>query len=97
MTYSIASLALGLMAWGLPIIGVKRNTANKQRYSIGSFMVCAVALVFQFFDINRRVRIGDYAAIEDTIGALGWVAVILVSGTFISNLLLAKYKTVKKG
>lgn len=84
---NIGSLILGVCAWlfaGLAIATPKAFTSH--RNTIVSFCLSAISLVFQLFEINRRVLLGDYAAIEDTIRAILIASVVLVSVTIILNL-----------
>lgn len=91
---NIGSLILGACAWlfgGLAIITPKAFASH--RNTLASFSLCAISLVFQVFEINRRVILGDYAAIEDTICAVLIASVSLISITTILNLVaLAKAK-----
>ena len=84
----------GACAWlfaGLAIATPKAYTSH--RNTLVSFGLCAISRVFQLFEINRRVFLGDYAAIEDTIRAVLIASVALVSITMILNLVaLAKAK-----
>lgn len=50
-----------------------------------SFSLCAISLTFQLFEINHRVLLGDYAAIEDTIRAILIASIALISVTVILN------------
>lgn len=91
---NIGSLILGACAWlfaGLAIL--TPNVSASHRNTFTSFSLCAISLVMQLFEINRRVLLGDYAAIEDTIRAVLIASVTLVSVTIILNLVaLAKAK-----
>ena len=85
---NIGSLILGACAWlfaGMAITTQKAFTSH--RNTLASFSLCAISLVFQLFEINRRVLLGDYAAIEDTIRAILIASVALVSVTIILNLI----------
>ncbi len=91
---NIGSLILGACAW---LFAGLANTTPKafisHRNTLASFSLCAISLVFQLFEINRRVLLGDYAAIEDTIRAVLIASVALVSITIILNLVaIAKSK-----
>ena len=84
---NIGSLIFGVCAWlfaGLAITTPKAFTSHKN--TIVSFCLSTISLVFQLFEINRRVILGDYAAIEDTIRAILIASVVLVSVTIILNL-----------
>lgn len=84
---NIGSLILGVCAWlfaGLAIATHKASVSHKN--TMMSFSLCVISLVFQLFEINRRVLHADYAAIEDTIRAILIASVALVSVTIILNL-----------
>ena len=93
---NIGSLILGACAWlfaGLAILTPKASTSHRNTFA--SFSLCAISLVLQLFEINRRVLLGDYAAIEDTIRAILIASVGLVCITIALNvvaLLKAKCK-----
>ena len=83
---NIASLILGVCAWlfGGLAIGTP-NAFSSHRNTMVSFGLCTVSLVFQLLEVNRRVLLGDYAAIEDTIRAVVIASVALVVITIILN------------
>ena len=84
---NIGSLILGacaLLFAGMAITTPKAFTSH--RNTLASFSLCAISLVFQLFEINRWVLLGDYASIEDTIRAVLIASVALVSVTIILNL-----------
>ena len=83
---NIASLILGVCAWlfGGLAIGTP-NAFSAHRNILVSFGLCTVSLVLQLLEVNRRVIIGDYAAIEDTIRAVVIASVALVVITIILN------------
>ena len=83
---NIASLILGVCAW--LFVGLAIGTPNafsSHRNTLVSFGLCTVSLVFQLLEVNRRVLLGDYAAIEDTIRAVVIASVALVVITIILN------------
>ena len=85
--WNIASFIFGIGAWLFAfwaIITPKAPTFHKT--TAASFSLCAVSLVFQLCEINRRVLGGDYAGIEDTIGGILIAAIGLVAVTVILNL-----------
>ena len=85
---NIVSLILGACAWlfaGLAISTPKASVSHRNTFT--SFSLCAISLVLELFEINRRVLLGDYAAIEDTIRAVLIASVALVSITFILNII----------
>lgn len=84
---NIGSFILGACAWlfaGFAIATTKASASR--RNTLVSFSLCASALVFQFFEINRRVLLGDYAAIADTIYAVLIASVVLALITVSLNL-----------
>lgn len=84
---NIGSLVLGACAWifaGFAITTSKTFTSH--RNILVSFSLCTISIVFQLFEINHRVLLGDYAAIEDTIRAILIASLALVSVTVILNL-----------
>ena len=88
---NIGSLILGIGAWlfaGLAIATSRAVTSH--RNTIVSFSMSVVSLVLQLFEINRRVILGDYAAIEDTIRAILIASVVLVCITIILNFVALK-------
>ena len=85
---NITSLILGVCAWvfaGFAISTPKAMTSH--RNTLTSFSLCAVSLVLQFVELNRRVILGDYAAVGDTIRAVAIASIVLVSVTVILNLI----------
>lgn len=88
---NIGSLILGIGAWlfaGLAIATPRAVTSH--RNTVWSSSLCLLALIFQLFEINRRVIFGDYAAIEDTIRAILIASVVLVCVTIILNFVALK-------
>ena len=81
---NIISLTLGIGAWVAAAIAIAKPTYSHKN-TIVSFALCAVSLVAELFEISRRVNLGDYAAIEDTIRAVIISAVVLVTVTIILN------------
>lgn len=93
---NILSLIWGVSAWLLAILAVTASKAiTSHRNTILSFIFCILALVSQFFEINNRVNIGDYAAIEDTIRAVLIAAIVLIFTTVALNI-AALVKSKKK-
>lgn len=93
---NIGSLILGICAWlfgGLAIATPKALSSH--RNTLVSIGLCTVSLVLQLLELNRRVILGDYAAIEDTIRAVLIASIVLVVITIILNL-VALVKTKKK-
>ena len=83
---NIGSLILGICAWvfaGLAIAAAKPTASHRNTWT--SFSLCAISLVLQFLEIHRRVVLGDYAGIGDTIRAIVIASVVLISVTVILN------------
>lgn len=96
ITLNIGSIVLGLGAWSFACMAIaSKKTKIPHRFSVISFSMCIISLVFQLFEINNRVNIGDFAAIEDTIRAVIMAAVVLVVVTIVLNV-VALFKN-KKG
>ena len=91
---NIISLVLGIGAWSVAIIAIAKPTFS-HKSAVISFSLCAFALIGQLFEISRRVNLGDYAAIEDTIRAVIIAAVVLSVTTIILNV-VALIKARKK-
>ncbi len=86
--WNIGSLIFGVCAWvfaGLAISSSKAFTAHRNTFV--SFCLCAISLVFQLSEIHRRVILGDYAAVADTIRAILIASAALVAITTILNLI----------
>lgn len=82
---NIISLVLGACAWVVAVIAIAKPAVS-HKSTVLSFALCTFSLVAQFFEISRRVNLGDYAAIEDTIRAVIIASVALVVVTIILNI-----------
>lgn len=91
---NIISLVLGIGAWAVAAIAIVKP-AYSHKSTILSFVLCVFSLVAQLFEISRRVNLGDYAAIEDTIRAVIIAAFVLSVTTIILNV-VALIKARKK-
>lgn len=80
-----ASLLLGLGAWGLAAAGIFR----RKNYSGRSFFLCSLSLLLQIFYTQYLVAKPDWAAIEDTHGAVTFTAAVLVAVTMVLNAIAA--------
>lgn len=94
---NIVSLILGACAWLFAVLAILTPQAStSHNKTFVSFSLCIISLIMQLFEINRRVLLGDYAGIEDTIRAVVIAAVISGSITIILNIIaLIKAKTSK--
>ena len=80
---NLMSLCLGILAW---ICGGSAAIRGKfGGWSFSSLSSCGISLILQFFELERRADIGDFAAIDDTIGALTFVASTLLVVTLVLN------------
>lgn len=81
---NILSLFLGLTAWGLGFAAI----AGKGRPALvfSSMTACAMSLLLQLWEVHSRAGLGDWAAVEDTIGAVLFAAAALVAVTVAVNL-----------
>lgn len=84
---NIISLIFGACGW---LFGWRAMTASdafaSHRNTLVSYSLCAVSLLTQLFEINRRANLGDYAAIGDTIHGVLLASVVMVCITVILNL-----------
>ena len=83
--FNIASLILGVAAWGLPFLAVKK----KDQFGmccLGSFGCCILSLLFQLFEVKNRVDLSDWSALMDTMHAVVLAAVVLVVVMVVCNL-----------
>lgn len=82
--WNLASVLLGLLALGIPVLGMGlfEHDRPKGRYACSavSFACCLGALVCQLFEVHRRVALRDWTALEDTISVLAkpWAVLSLV-------------------
>lgn len=86
MFYNLGSILLGLIAWLLPLVYL---AAGKRRglFCGSSFALCALSLYLQLREVLHRAGIGDFSAIEDTIGAVVFAATVLLITTAVLNAL----------
>lgn len=83
---NILSLFLGIAAWSLPVMYLM-YWKHRELLCCGSFGLCALAMYFQLREVLGRTELGDFAAIEDTIGAVVFAASTLLVVTLILNAL----------
>ena len=84
---NIGSLVSGICAWSFAALAIMTPKASlSHKNTVVSFSLNMIALVFQLAEINRRVLLGDYVAIEDTMRAIMIASFVLVSVTVILNL-----------
>ena len=91
MYFNLLSIGLGLLAWILPVIYLWRKK-RREFFTCGSLVCVAFSLFFQLREVLNRVRMGDFAAIEDTIGAVCFCAAVLIAVALILNILAWRKK-----
>lgn len=82
---NVGSLVLGLVAWILPVVSLIRVTKHWAALSIVSMSACAMSLFFQIYYTYHLVRIEDWAALIDTMGAVLVAATVLFTVTLLLN------------
>lgn len=86
---NVASLLLGLISWGLPIIALfylkNKNYKRVRNLAILSISLTLISIYFQILYNNHLVSIGDWVAIEDTNNAVVFACTILITVTFCLN------------
>lgn len=95
---NVGSLVLGIVACVLPVINLlqdkKHEFSHWTTLSFISFIACIFSLFFQMYYNYHLVTIGDWTAIEDTIGAVVLVSVGLIIVTILLNTLtFVSYRT----
>ncbi len=87
--FNLGSLLLGLIAWILPVVNIMRykkdNHRNWVALSVMSISACAISLYFQIFYSYHLVKIEDWSALMDTMGAVAFVSAVLLIITIILN------------
>ncbi|MFY0517802.1 hypothetical protein ACOMCU_08200 [Lysinibacillus sp. UGB7] len=99
---NIGSLVLGLIAWIIPVVNLMRYEKHGHSkwggLAILSISACAISLCFQIFYNYHLVKIEDWSALMDTMGAVAFAAAILVIVTILLNaitLIVYRDRTVK--
>ncbi|WP_124071715.1 hypothetical protein [Filibacter tadaridae] len=86
---NLGSLVLGLIAWILPVVSLKRYGESDHRkwvaLSVMSISACAISLCLQIFYTYHLVKIEDWSALMDTTGAVASVAAVLLIVTILLN------------
>ena len=91
MYFNLLSICLGLLAWALPLIYLWRKK-HREFFTCGSLLCVVFSLFFQLQEVLNRVHMRDFAAIEDTIGAVCFCAAVLVWTALILNILAWRKK-----
>lgn len=86
---NLGSIALGLIAWILPVVNLMRHKKHDHRnwvaLSILSISACAISLCFQIFYNYHLVKIADWSALMDITDNVAFVAAVLLIVTIILN------------
>lgn len=84
------AIFMGLSAWVLPVISIKRSIAKKKNraslYAAFSFACCAIANWIPVFMIDLKNREGDVSAIMDTAWGYNMAVMQLLLVTIILNI-----------
>lgn len=88
---NLLSIGLGLLAWALPIVYLFIRK-RREFFTCGSLLCVVFSLYFQIRELTRRADLGDWAAIEDTINGVCFVAAGLIVITLILNILAWRKK-----
>ena len=85
MMWNLASIGLGLLALGLGFAAISRKgSALPVCFSLTA---CCFSLLGQLVELRYLTVIGDWAAVEDTVGARVFAAVFLLTLTLFLNLI----------
>lgn len=86
---NLGSLLLGLIAWILPGFNLmwykRQDHKNWIPFSMISISACAISLYFQILYNYHLVRIEDWSALMDTMGAVVFAMLVLLIVTIILN------------
>lgn len=82
--YNLLSFALGLAAWGFGIAAIRKKGCPWRM--LLSQTACGGALMGQLLEVRRRVDLGDWSALLDTMGAVVFAAGVLLAVTAALNL-----------
>ena len=94
LNLNLWSIILGLLAWLMGIWAIGKYKPWKSTFS---YFFCALALLLQLFVIKHEAFSGDYAAIEDTIRAIVFASIVMMSVTVILNLIASfKFKNAER-
>lgn len=84
-----ASLALGLLAWIIPIIYMlkykKIDSKKSSIYIFLSLSACGISIFFQIVYNDYLVEIGDWSALMDTSGGVVIASGVLLAVTLAIN------------
>lgn len=84
---NLGSLILGIVAWILPIVNLIQFKHSWVGRSMMSISACAISLGFQIFYMYHLVKIEDWSALMDTMGAVAFAAAVLLIVTIGLNVM----------
>lgn len=90
---NLGSLALGLIAWIVPVRYMARRAAGGRRTgrpAVVSLGCCALSLWLQIWYSHHLVEIQDWSALLDTSGAVHKAAAVLLGITLLLNWMAQK-------
>lgn len=87
MWMNVASLALGLLAWLVPVAALLRRGGSLLGCA-GSFAACALSLCLVVFCLGHLADVGDVSAFLDTVNSYRLCAGVLTVGTLALNTLV---------
>lgn len=94
LNFNLWSIVLGLLAWLISLWAIGNYKPWKPAFS---YFFCAAALLLQLFVMKHSAFSGDYAAIEDTIGAVVFAGSVMLAVTVILNVVaLFKFRKDQK-
>jgi len=88
--YNFLSLALGLAAWGFGIAAICKRGCPW--WILLSLTACGASLMNQLLEVRRRVDLGDWSALLDTMDTVVFAAGVLLAVTAALNLAAALRK-----
>ncbi|MEK3937238.1 hypothetical protein MKY41_18175 [Sporosarcina sp. FSL W7-1349] len=99
---NFASITLGLIAWILPIVYLKRMDRPGHRkwviLSVISMGACSISFAFQIIYTHHLVKKEDWSSLLDTMGAVGTAAIILLLVTIgLNGLAMLGYYKIRDG
>ena len=65
--------------------GKERPLRKSYLFSVGSFAFCGIAMLQEILTVKRRLFAGDISGLEDTIGAVLVICVVLLICTALLN------------
>lgn len=87
----IVSLITGGLAWLLAGVGIAvKNRGLRVAFIIFSFLFCGATGVCLLLEVAGRIRVGDFAGVEDTLRAILIEAVAVFAGTVLLNAVALK-------